>query len=346
MRLLIEAKNASIAIDDEYIVEASGRFDVSIRLQDGEVRPGLINGHDHLHRNHYGRLGSPPYMSARQWAHDIQHRFANQIALGRKISRQQSLRIGAWKNLLSGVTHVVHHDPWEPAFEKGFPLHVVRVANADSIAMAPDLTSILDAAADGDHIAIHVAEGIDGDAASEVHALHSRGLLNSRLLAVHAVGPDPGGVELLEASGCAIVWCPTSNHFLFGRSAPERLIADGTDIILGTDSLLTGAGDILDEVRFARSHVSGERLIGAVSTVPARRLGFAEPSLAPGAPADIVLLHRPLLEAGRADVAMVMVDGEIRVLDPALLRFFGFSHGRILDWRGVERWISPQTAAI
>src|SRR5579862_6256923 len=113
MRLLIEASNRTVAVENGIIVEPAGRFDRMVRVT-GEVRPGLINAHDHLHRNHYGRLGTPPYANARDWAADIQVRNAAEIAQGRRLERRTALLTGAWKNLLAGVTHVVHHDPWNP----------------------------------------------------------------------------------------------------------------------------------------------------------------------------------------------------------------------------------------
>jgi imidazolonepropionase-like amidohydrolase len=114
------------------------------------------------------------------------------------------------------------------------------------------------------------------------------------------------------------------------------------DVILGTDSLLTGDGDILDELRFARGRIDDERLIAAVGSVAARRFGIPEPSLMPGARADLVVLRRPLLEASFADVALVVAAGKLRVLDPALLPRFPLSHGSMVTWRGAQRWISGQ----
>ena len=37
---------------------------------------------------------------------------------------------------------------------------------------------------------------------------------------IHGVGADSDAVARLRASGAALTWCPSSNHFLFGRTAP------------------------------------------------------------------------------------------------------------------------------
>ena len=334
MRILIEAANATIGIEDGIVVAPSGRFDHVIAASDGELRPGLINAHDHLHRNHYGRLGNPPYANAYDWARDIQCRHAAEIARGREVPRRRALLIGAWKNLLSAVTHVVHHDPWEADFEGDFPLEVVRLACADSLGMTPDFSPPSVGA-----FALHIAEGVDARAAEEVRALAKCNLLSRNLLAVHAVGVDPESVTMLRAADSAVVWCPTSNLFLFGRTVPDVLLEEGMDVLVGSDSLLTGAGTLLDELRAARGTISDARLIAAVGVTAALRLGIPAPSIVSGEPADLAVFRRPLLEASLNDILLVMAAGEMRVVHPDFAAKLGIAHGRIVTWRGVRRWI-------
>jgi cytosine/adenosine deaminase-related metal-dependent hydrolase len=209
------------------------------------------------------------------------------------------------------------------------------------VATIPEVTP----AADGLFV-LHVAEGVDTAAAEEVRILDARGFLNRNLLAVHAVGPDADGIARLRGCGCALVWCPTSNEFLFGRSAPSALLAEGMDVLLGSDSLLTGAGTLLDELRSARGVMSDARLLDAVGALAARRLGIPAPSLAPGAPANLVLFNRAMLDAHTGDVALVMVEGELRVLAPELVSQSGARGGQMIVWRGIRRWISEETTVL
>jgi hypothetical protein len=116
------------------------------------------------------------------------------------------------------------------------------------------------------------------------------------------------------------------------------------DVLIGSDSLLTGAGTLLDELRVARGMISDCRIVDAVGAMAARRLGIAEPSLAPGAPADLVLFRGPFLGAGLEDVVMVMAAGRLRVLDPDLVPALGIANGHLTTWRGVTRWTSDATA--
>lgn len=322
MRIRIEAGNAAVGVEGGRIVEPEGAFDVTLRIPDGEVRPGLINAHEHLHRNHYGRLGTPPYPNAYAWGRDIHARNAAEIAEARALPRREALLRGAWKNLFAGVTTVVHHDAWEPDFERGFPLRLARVRTIHSLGFERGIAraAAADAGASPWPLSVHLAEGVDALSADEVRDLDELGLLDDRLIAVHVVGPDEDGIGRLRASGAAVAWCPTSNHFLFGRTAPAELLAPGLDVLVGSDSLLTGDGDLLDELRAARrlALLDDARLLDAVGATAARRLALPPPSLGPGAPADLAVFRRPVLHATAADVALVMVDGQLRIADPAL----------------------------
>jgi len=307
MRLRIAARNRAIAIEGDRIVAPEGRFDLTLSLPDAELRPGLVNAHDHLHRNHYGRLGEPPFANAYAWARHIQERHATHIAACRALPRREALRRGAWKNLFAGVTSVVHHDCWEADFDTGFPLRVIPMKSADSLGMSPEFA----APPPGETFCLHLAEGIDAAAAEEVEQIAARGLLGPELVAVHGVGMDAAAIARFRSSGAALVWCPSSNLFLFGHTAPAALLAEGIDVLLGSDSLLTGAGNLLDELRCARAlgELDDKRLEQAVGATAARRLGLAAPSLEPGDRADIVALRKPLLEATAEDVLLVIAGG-------------------------------------
>lgn len=350
MRMLVNARNRSVAIDGDRIVETSGAFDVVIDCRDADLRPGLINAHDHLHRNHYGQMGGATYRNAYHWAEDIQARYGRRIASGRSVPRREALLKGAWKNLFAGVTSVVHHDPWEAEFDRDFPLRVVRVANEDSLGMTPALGRIAGAAP----FSLHLAEGLDEVAADEVRTLEARGLLTADLIAVHGVGMDSDAVSRFRGSGAALVWCPSSNLFLFGRTAPRDLLDDGIDVLVGSDSLLTGAGDLLDELRCARAigGLNDARLEGAVGATAARRFGLAEPCLEPGARADLILIGQPVIGASSDDVRLVIADGVPRVahadiaaqLGPIAARGANMAIGAVTRWTNAERLQTGRTS--
>jgi hypothetical protein len=237
------------------------------------------------------------------------------------------------------VTTVVHHDAWEADFDRDFPVRVVRLPSADSLARSPALESIPVTGP----FALHLAEGTSAQAADEVRELQARGLLGPRLIAVHGVGIDPHGVAAFRASGAALVWCPSSNLFLFGRTAPAALLAEGIDVLLGSDSLLTGAGDLLEELRLAAALdlVGEQRLHDAVGATAAKRLNIALPSLEPGARADIAVFSQPITRASAEHVELVLVSGIPRVAHPRLQAPLARARrqGCLATLGGVTRWI-------
>lgn len=338
-RFLVEAANRTVAIENGAIAEAHGRYDAVLRFPAADVRPGLINAHDHLHRNHYGRLGWPPYRDSRAWARDVEARCRAAIDKGRALPRRAALLAGAWKNLFAGVTTVVHHDPWERDFDADFPIRVADIPCVDSVASTDALASLRP----GEPFCLHLAEGTGPEAAAEVRRLDSLRLLNRDLVAVHAVGLDQEQCERFGKSGAALIWCPSSNLFLLGRSAPAELFGAGVDVLLGSDSRLSADGDLLDELRVARriGAIDERRLEDAVGRTAAKRLRQAEPSLEPGAPADLVVIARPLLEASRRDVLLVVVGGVPRVAAPGLaadMEKLGLP-GAVRRFAGTRRWM-------
>jgi cytosine/adenosine deaminase-related metal-dependent hydrolase len=307
------------------IASASAGADFVVPLGAGELRPGLINAHDHLYLNHYPRLGSPPYANMYEWGRDIHSRFADEVLRCSALPREDALRFGALKSLVGGATTVVHHDRWHPMLGEDFPVRAARVRVAHSLGFEADLDAAVrgDAETRGLPLCMHLAEGIDPAAAGEVARADSLGIL-SGMLAVHLVGVDAGAIATLRARDAALVWCPTSAVHLYGRTAPRALFAGGMDVLLGTDSLLSGAGTLLDELRAARELdlLDDARLTESVGAVAARRLQLPTPSLEPGAAADVVLLRRPLLDARASDVGLVLVRGVPRYGDEEFLELF------------------------
>ena len=317
MRFRLEAGNATLDVADGRLSAPDGEAVLTLDLGDAVLMPGLVNAHDHLHRNHLPRIGEPPYASAAVWGADLHARFADDLARRHMLSKRDALLFGAFKNILGGVTSVVHHDRREPDFDAGFPVNVVRVGTLDGLhdAKAPPA---------GGPFAMHLAEGTSAASAGEIDDAFLRRLLSPRLLAVHLVAAQPAGIARLAAAGCGAVWCPTSNFFLYGATAPPALFDAGLDVLLGTDALVSGLGTLLHEIRAARALglLSDARLASAVTDVAARRLGLPRPSLDAGAPADVVALSAPLLEALPRDVALVVVGGRPVLADERHARLF------------------------
>jgi len=342
MSYRILAADATVTVAGERLTDTRCGVDLEIDAGEALVLPGLINAHDHLHRNHYPRLGAPPYPDVYAWGRDLHTRFADEIARVRSLPVRDAFLWAALKSLLGAATTVVHHDAWPDGAGAALPVRTPRLRHLHTLRLEPD--DAIDAAAAGTGpLLLHLAEGWPGAVAGEVPLAAAAGLLDARLVAVHCVGVEQDAVASLSAAGAAVVWCPTSNAFLYGRGPAPALLGSDVDLLLGTDALLTGDGTLLDELRAAAAAgaVDEARLLGAVGAVAARRLGLPAPSLEPGSDADFVVLRRPPLEARPADVLLVVVAGLPRLGCEAFLPLFRHAGvaAQPLDVAGECRWV-------
>src|SRR5439155_21425982 len=151
------------------------------------ILPGLINAHDHLEFNLFPRLGRGPYPSATAWARDVYRPDEPPVRDHSRIPKAVRLYWGGLKNLVSGVTTVCHHNPYQPAvFNARFPVRVVRELGwAHSIQYSPDLCARYRRTAGVQPFVIHAAEGTDASAREEIFTLDRLGVLGSRTVLVH-----------------------------------------------------------------------------------------------------------------------------------------------------------------
>ena len=311
------------------------------------VFPGLINAHDHLEVNHYGRVKCRSvYENASQWVEDMRPRLRNDPALkaGQSHPLSDRLFLGGLKNLLAGVTTVAHHNPFYPELRFRFPVRVVRrygwahsfyLQNGRAGARGERGGDVVRRfrSASADHpFFIHLAEGTDEAAQNELKELDQRGCLGSNSVLIHGVGLSCTDWAKVVERGAGLVWCPASNFFLLRESAKVRQFIESSPesadrISLGTDSRLTGSQDLLEELRVAADTGGTEphELVRMVTVNPAEQLRLCEAGrIAPGLPADLLVIRRlsddparALLAATRKDVLLVTIAGRPLVADPA-----------------------------
>jgi cytosine/adenosine deaminase-related metal-dependent hydrolase len=284
--------------------------------------PGLINAHDHLELNLFPRLGRGPYSNASLWAEDIYRPDEPPVKQHLLVAKELRLRWGAIKNLLSGVTTVAHHNPFDPVFlEPGFPVRVIRQYGwAHSLHFSPDWeTRLRETPADTPFV-IHAAEGTDEAAQGEIRILAKAGALNRATVLVHAVGASRSDIALLSRTKASVVWCPTSNHFTLSRTLSPAVLDSAIPVALGTDSAITSDGDLLDELRVARQAVDADRLYAMVTSEPARIFnlptGFGQ--ICHGGPADLIVMrdrgHTPAMTLLEDYPLLVIVRGRIHLV--------------------------------
>jgi len=313
------------------------RGDVVIDLEGALVLPGLINAHDHLELNNFPRIKwRDRYSNAGEWIADFQPRFATDDALrcAMSVPLKARLLIGGIKNLLSGVTTVCHHNPLYSAIRRNFPVRVVqRYRYSHSLQIDGDsaVREFLATPEDWPWI-IHAAEGTDDAASREFSLLKEMGCLGRNTVIVHGVALGHEEQTALIQKGGGLVWCPSSNHFLFGTTIDVSLLGRARRVALGTDSRLTGERDLLSEIRFAaaRTGLGAATLLRMVTIDAASLLGLpCAGELRTGTLADLFVIPRcpgqpadSLLAAGRSDIHLVLLAGEPLVGDPEMYRAF------------------------
>jgi hypothetical protein len=295
--------------------------DLIIDLQGDRILPGLINAHDHLQLNSLPRIRSfKQYRHVRDWILEIDanRRSDPEFDTSISVARNDRLLIGGIKNLLSGVTIVAHHDPLYPFLSKaGFPTRVVAnygwshslyVDGEEKVG-----NSYRNTPSEWPWI-IHVAEGVGEDAAGEFERVDALGCLGANTLLVHGIALDSAQRMRLERAGAGLIWCPSSNMNLFGKTAEVADLVKRGCVALGTDSRMSGGRDLLEELCVAGQILAlDDRTLELLVTRDSSRL-LRLPDrgeLRVGARADVLILPADarLAATRRADVRLVLIDG-------------------------------------
>jgi cytosine/adenosine deaminase-related metal-dependent hydrolase/ubiquinone/menaquinone biosynthesis C-methylase UbiE len=327
----------------------------TINLEGHLVLPGLINAHDHLEFGLFPNLGHGPYSNASQWAAEIHRVDAALIDRHRSIPRDVRLYWGAIRNLICGVTTVCHHNPLtHELLDSDFPVRVIRQFGwSHSLALDAKLVESFHATDPRHPFIVHAAEGTDNNSASEVFTLDNLQVLDSRTILVHGLALTLQAVDLLNKRDAAVVLCPSSNQFLFHSIPSHETVAALHNILIGSDSPLTAAGDLLDELSIAHKSLglSAEEIYAMVATRAADilRLQSGEGRLVHGSMADLIAVKDKLLDPAAtlvqlhfSDIELVILGGRIQLVSLDLFQRIP-THLRqglhLIEINGHQRWI-------
>jgi cytosine/adenosine deaminase-related metal-dependent hydrolase len=315
---------------------------ITVDLAGYTIFPGLINAHDHLELNHYPRTKfRERYDNAHQWGEDVNTRLNDEPFKSlRAYPLADRLFIGGLKNLLCGVTTVIHHNPPHRfLFSNRFPVRVLKEytwAHSLRFSSQAEIAAAARQAAKAQcGFFIHLAEGTDEVAAQEYRQLKAiiANISDSAVctILIHCVGMNPEDIaDIGESHFLGFIWCPSTNLYLLGKTIDwEQFQYAGrvNALGLGSDSRLTADGDFLDEIRAARRLLtfdSGEKMLynmifldNAFLTGIEALYGF----LKADAPADLIALPKgkSLLDARRADLALVVRGGVPQIGDPDMM---------------------------
>lgn len=343
---------------DQEARSGAGALDLSGHM----LFPGLVNAHDHLEFALFPRLGRGGYSNFLEWANDIHAPTSSTVSQHRGVPRETRLRWGGLRNLLCGVTTVCHHNPYEESvFAKDFPVRVLREYGwAHSHAFGGNLAAKRRATPPGQPFILHLAEGIDTCSAEDLFRVTRECPLDSQSVFVHCLGLEASGWKLIRESGAAVICCPSSNVFLFGRTLRLEELRSLPNVVLGNDSPLTAKGDLLDEIQFAREHtgLAAEDLYTMVTRKAAQvlRLRNGEGAIRPGAFADFFAVQhkglspaRTLAHISHQDVELVVIGGRIHLASQQMKdRLPGdLCKGlNLLRLDGEMRWVRENTSEL
>jgi cytosine/adenosine deaminase-related metal-dependent hydrolase len=313
-------RNWRVTVDGPRIVSVeieSDRRVGDLYIEGSWLLPALANGHDHLKYQWPRRIGGRRFSNSYDWIPLLQAEASSGFL--KYLTLDDLYQLGSFNNMFAGVTTVVNHARLPPAVSpETLPIDVGlsfrRELMVDS-ARNPvvwehrmglgAVAESLAAKRAGQPFVVHVAEGVDASTEGEVALLADQGALHSGCVLVHAVNLSRREIGLLAQAGCSVVWCPTSNLYLFERTAPiGELLEAGVNVLLGTDSPCSGGGSLRIEMSVAaalleqelncsREDAARQAFLMATSSFgrafPATGVG----TIARGYRADLMLLKDP-----------------------------------------------------
>ena len=181
------------------------------------------------------------------------------------------------------------------------------------------------------------ADSVTADERDNRHAGVSL-LEHGTALLIHAVALTIPQLEEVYLTNSRIVWSPSSNFHLYGEgiTAPiEEILEWNITTALGPDWTISGAFDMLEEMRVARDYgeeqeieaLTSRRIWEMATLDGAEAVGLEEfiGRLEPGYYADIAIFgrnggdpYRAVLDSDPEDLELVLIDGEAYFGDAVL----------------------------
>ena len=283
--------------------------------------PGLINSHDHLEYNLYPRLGHKIYRDYVEWGNEIHIKDTELINSIESVPVELRLQYGVIKNLINGVTSVAHHGSYNAVLNNS-PVTIIRKGTCiHSVRLGGRWKYKINSPKSGEPYIIHSGEGTNTESSREIDELIRWNLFNRRLIGIHGIAMT----EEQSKNFTAIIWCPDSNIFLFGKTADIRTLKKNTAILFGTDSTLTADGNIFENLRTARklNLLSDTELFHSLTKTAAEVWGLNNCGrIEEGKITDIVIARQKSVNSYESfyntnpeDILLILKNGEVVLFD-------------------------------
>ena len=306
-------------------------------LADTIAFSGLVNSHDHLEFNCYAPTGHPPYRDFLEWSRDVQ---ADRLLIEsvEAVPKPVRVQFGILKNLLWGVTSVADHG----GRSLGSAAPIAVLAPYQDL-HSPELESSFKFLCRLGPAVAHLAEGVSEPSRQRALRFLSGNLLRRPVAGIHGISLQDDDFAALSA----LIWCPGSNFFLFGRSADAAAAVLRTRLLFGTDSTISAPGTLWDHLREVRGIVPDDVLFAALTSTASsfwRRAPTEDFVLArrvAAAPWDAFYALTP------RDIRLVAYAGKIVLLDESLAgEIPGSAELFPLAWSGCGKRVRLPLAAM
>jgi len=261
-------------------------------LEQAIAFPGLVNSHDHLDFNVFPTLKSRIYQDYVEWGHDIHRRDEFKCIIEKLKNRPLKAKIiyGLIKNIICGVTTVINHGAIINELYKEIDI-IQNCTVLHSYQFEKWLPLKINLALRTRPITIHLGEGNTSAMHREIDKVLSYNLFNKEMIGIHGITLNRKQARRLKA----LIWCPESNHVLYGSTAAIKELYDCVPILFGTDSTLTSHWNIWEHLRLARrlQYLTDEALFDTLTTTPATIWNLPlTGKIAVGNIADLVIAKR------------------------------------------------------
>ncbi len=295
-----------------------------IEFENAIVFPGLINSHDHLEFNLFPKLGNKKYRDYVEWGEDIHKVNKNIIEEIKQIPENIRTEYGIYKNLLNGVTTVIHHGgkgninrQLIDVFTNYNYLHSTKLEKYWRLKLNLKLNQL--------PFLIHIGEGTNKESEAEIDNLIRWNLFKKELIGIHGIMMN----EKQAVNFKALIWCPVSNDFLYGEQPAIEKIKSKTTILFGTDSNVSADWNLWHHLRFAKNlrKLSEKELFETLTSMAAKVWKLKDKGfIAKRFRADIVIarskdkydfLHT-FYETNHEDILMIIKDGKVVLFDSSM----------------------------
>ncbi len=234
----------------------------AVSLGGKKLYPGFFNSHDHLLASYLPKVGGSTKHNS--WlAFDNLYKSSGVFAERQQLESELLYFLGSYKNLIAGVTSVFDHIPHQvqAPFVGNLPVRLIsEYTLSHSLGNyslgwgeGPALEYRI-AESTNKPFVTHLGEGLDEDSLTSLKRLEKAEALGPHSVLVHCLPFGPREVEKIAKANASVVWCPTSNLHIFGKTTNIKLFLEaGVNVCLGTDFSPSGSLHLMEEMKLAKT---------------------------------------------------------------------------------------------